>query len=135
MGTPANTLIEGCWSMHRSVSGAPVTADAALSGTNPPVSPHGGRLGPLFVRGYETVMLGVQLDGGTTPTVDVEVYSYDVDRDTFFLLHTASGVKPQGTFVVTAHGHQLYARLAAVSGNPTLARVFVSPGAPSAASC
>lgn len=126
MTTLYNALAVGRWAQHRSEIGAPVAADAAMSGAFP------ARAGVLSTAGYQSVRFGARLTGGVVPRANVEVYAHDADTDTFYLLDTVAGVSDGQSFVVRTSQTRIFARLASLSGAPTAVALTVTPGEPGA---
>lgn len=122
MATTYNMLKLGKWSQHRYVTGSPVTADPAISGTFP--IPRGA----LNSREYQRVRFMPLLTGGTTPSVDLEILAYDEEADEWGQLDTHSSVGDGSVVVSDVDGLRVYARIEAVSGSPTAVEIRVSPG-------
>jgi hypothetical protein len=79
--------------------------------------------------GYESVIFGVRLTGGTTPTVTLSVYSEDdADNDEWFDLGDTSALSDSDTEAFDTHHQKVYAMVTAVTGDPTDVEVKVMPG-------
>lgn len=122
MATTYNKLKMGKWSRHRRVTGSPVAADPAISGTFP--DPRGA----LNSREYQRVRFMPLLTGGSTPSVDLEILAYDEEADEWGQLDLHSGVADNAVVASDVDGLRVYARIDAVDGSPTAVEIRVSPG-------
>lgn len=124
MAGEVNVLTPGQFSAHRTLTGAPVVPDAAMSASFP------ARAACLNTRGYLSVVFATVLAGGAGPTVTLEFYLYDPAADTFYLFATEAGVTSGAVYVKDTQGLRLFVRVAVVAGNPTGVSVRVAPGEP-----
>ena len=121
MTTPANTLRPGKWTVHRSITGAPVGADAAVSGTFPV------RSGLLNCHGVRTLLVWPVVTGGGAD-VSFDVLAYDEDSDTLIVL-SSNANKANGVLTeVDVHGQRVFLRVTGVVAGPTAVVLRVSPG-------
>jgi hypothetical protein len=122
-----NALIPARWSIHRRKDGTPAVVDGAASNTFP------NRRSLLGCDGYTTINALVLLEGGSTPTVDLEALAYDPDQDAtpsgdaFAVIDSATGMTDQEVARITVHRNRVFLRIAAVTGDPTSIEVRVGP--------
>lgn len=126
MADTHNNLVVAVWALHRVAAATPVVADAAIGGGFPATAQL------LNTAGYQAVRFAAALAGGTQPKVTVEIWSYDPDGATFYLLDTVADVEHQRTFEVRTCQTRVFARLAHVTGAPTSVTLRVTPGEPGA---
>lgn len=119
-----NDLAAGVFSTHRLIEGSPAAADAAVSASVP------DRRAFLNAKNSGKVLLGVELTGGTTPSVNLELYAYDEDQDSLYLLETKSSLSSGATWVFDPYRCRVWVRVASVSGNPTEILLRVSEASP-----
>lgn len=117
----------------RSKTGAPVAADSAtLNDTNFPPTIDATTGGAINCRGFETIWLGVDLAGGASPTVTVEMLVRDADASNGSrwkrMLVTPATLDGTGFVEVQVHGRFVYPRISAVTGNPTAVTMLAFPG-------
>lgn len=124
----------------RTVTGAPVAADSttlADATFDPTPDPTTG--GAIQCRGFATIWLGVELAGGTAPTVTIEPLVRDeeaADQSRWKTVLSAGSVLRTSALTgasfeeVRVDGGRVYPRIHAVTGDPTTVRILARPGTP-----
>lgn len=117
--------------LARLVTGAPAAADSATltdANISPTVSATTG--GALACAGLETVLLAVELAGGTNPQVTLDLLFRDVDAaDGSRWRRAGQPVALTASFQeVYVYGSTVFPRLDTVSGSPTSVTILVKPG-------
>lgn len=122
----ANTLTTGKFIRHRISTGTPVVADPAVDTAFP--TPVGSpRRSNLNTNGAESVIVGVVLGGGTTPTATLVPFLYDEERDRYFALPATAALSDEDTAEVDCFEGLIFFRISAVSGAPTSVEIRVMP--------
>lgn len=116
-------LLENKLLLQRTLTGSPVTADAALSPSVPVRSER------LNAAGWQEIAVQPIIGGGTSPTVTVEVCGYNEVEDLFFVLGTISGAASKSFNTVKIYGLNIFLRVSAVTGNPTSVKLYAVPTA------
>ena len=113
------------YNVHRTVEGAPVAADstdlAAVLAANPRSTADCG--------GYKTVKGFVRLTGGAAPTVTLqplELLKYEGGQHLAVTGANTAALSDGQAFDFTVNQALLFARLHAVTGNPTKVEVFLA---------
>ncbi len=112
----------GAWTLLREKVGtliAPVVADAT-----PPAALTRG----VNTRGYETAIVGVIIEGGVTPTVDVIVFAVDSGEEMLFPVADENGLSSGDSFSFPTYGARLLVQINAVTSVPTRVALRITPG-------
>ncbi len=127
--------------LHRTKEGAPVAADSSDLDAlfEEPDSTQAIRRGILSCKGWKSVQVLTVLEGGTTPTVDIQplehckgdnIFPANTTKDEGFavLASTLSGVVSGQLDTVEVNQGRLFLRIAAVGGGaaPTKVRFYVA---------
>lgn len=124
------------YTIHRSLVGAPVVADSANLNTLYQLNSRG----VINCRGWETVQGFVVIEGGSTPTVTLQVlesvkccnaFPGFVDEDNGFIQSIGGSIGPLAPgafFEIQINQGVLFVRVAAFAGNPTALRVYLTGG-------
>lgn len=123
----------------RTVTGSPVAPDSStLSDANFPPSSNDTTGGAINAYGMSTLWVGVELTGGSAPTVTIEALVRDAgaaDGSRWKRLFTSVN-QPQtytldgtGLVEVRVDGRLVFLRITAVTGNPTSVKLLAIPGA------
>ena len=123
----------------RAVTGAPVASDnASLVDANFPVAPSSTLGGAFDCATFDTILIGVELAGGTSPTCTLDLLFRDpgaADGERWKReASTAGGTPIVYAFGTTTHfvevavgGWLIYPRFT-VTGNPTSVKILARPG-------
>ena len=112
-----NGLVQGRFSSHRIVEGAPVVADPTQDSSH-----------LLNTKGYESALVVPIITGGAAPTVRLTPYLYDPDTAAFYP-HVESGNLSSGQPAAFATlGFKVFLAITNVTGNPTKVELLVGPG-------
>lgn len=111
-----NEVSSSRFSLHRELTGAPVTADAstpyaAAPGTSVSTSP------------FEGVSAHVRLSGGASPTVVLEFWGYD--NNIWYRIATSGSMSDGDTTTVATWGKRLWVRAKTVAGSPTGLSIYL----------
>lgn len=118
----------------RTVTGSPVTSDSAtLTDANYSPTPNNTTGGAVQCFGFSTVWFNVELVGGSSPTVTLDLLFRDdgaADGSRWKRVTGASLLTLDGTGWVELRvdGFLVYPRLSAVTGSPTGVNLLAKPG-------
>lgn len=133
---PPNQLkAKPTYTLHRNKEGSPVGVDTVNLTTL--FEEPGNDRASINCGGWTTVRGYVVLEGGTNPTVGLQLLEHiqadnafpspAVDPDQGFVdIGTAAGLSSGDTFDVTIDQGRLYLRINALTGNPTDVRVYLA---------
>lgn len=126
----------------RTVTGSPVASDptSLVDANFPEISVTlAGAGGAIMCRGLATLWIGVELTGGASPSVVLDMLFRDTDAADGQRWHrllfgsSPAVVRPTldgtGFVEVTVNGSVVYPRLHTVTGNPTGVVILARPGA------
>src|SRR3990167_11369895 len=116
-----NQVTRAGFRLHRSLEGTPVANDSTTY----------SNLNADYVincRGWETIWLGVVLTAAGATTCDVVPLHYDATLEDFFQVAAITGLVSKDLREITVYDGQLFFRLHATTGNPTVVKFYIRGG-------
>lgn len=115
------SLRPGEWHLHRDI------ASPVAETTKP-----GDIRTPIDTDGYEALLVGVVLTGGTAPTVLVDLYARDKEiaagqPGDWMLIGSTTALANEKAEAIETFGMPVYARTRALTGAPTAITIKVAP--------
>ena len=111
-----NEVSSSRFSVHRELTGSPVTSDASTPYASVPAI-------NVSTSPFESVSAHVRLSGGTNPTAVLEFWGYD--NAIWYRIATTSALSDGDTATATTWGKRLWVRVKTLTGNPTGLTIYL----------